>query len=64
MRLRQSCDSFIHDRFHDLVHDVQKNYELIRFRNDVIIFFHFFQNDRVNFFEHLRMIKQLNACLE
>ncbi len=64
MRLRQSCDSFTHDRFHDLVHDVQKSYESIRFRNDVIIFSRFFQNDRVDFFERLRIIKQLNVCFK
>ncbi len=64
MRFRQSCDSFTHDRLHDLAYDVQKNYESIRFRNDVIIFSRFFQSDRVDFFERLRMIKQLNAYLE
>ncbi len=64
MRLCQSCDSFIHDLFHDLIHDVQKNYKSIRFRNDVIIFFRFLQNDCVDLFERLRMIKQLNAYLE
>jgi hypothetical protein len=55
---------FVHDQFHDLAHDVQKNYELIRFRSDVIIFFRFFQNDCIDFFERFRMIKQLNACFE
>ncbi len=64
MRLRQSWDLFIHDRLHDLVHDVQKNYESICFRNDVIIFSRFFQSDRVDFFERFRMIKQLNACFK
>jgi hypothetical protein len=42
----------------------KKIYESIRFRNNVIIFFRFFQNDRVNFFECFQIIKQLNACLE
>ncbi len=64
MRLRESCNSFIHDRFYDLVYDVQKNYESIRLRNDVIIFSRFFQSDRVDFFERFRMIKQLNAYFE